>query len=290
MCGIWAIFGANTNLHTICAHNFSKIDHRGPDAWRVEYDKQLKNCCVGFHRLTIVDHTYGMQPMKLHQFPHRMLLCNGELYNCKQLKNEYNLDYETFSDVECIFHLYERFGIEKCVKSLDGVFAFCIVDVPKGKVFLSRDPYGVRPLFRFLSADGVLGACSEAKGLCSVAGDLNGFERKLEPFPPGTFEEYDITENGTVKLVRSERYHRVGDRPHFTPFVPWQDLSNQSHETNIRTLLTWAVRKRLMADRRIGCLLSGGLDSSIVAALLVQEAKQLNLPYKIQVKKKIVRN
>lgn len=59
-------------------------------------------------------------------------------------------------------------------------------------------------------------------GLCSVAGDLNGFERKLEPFPPGTYEEYDITENGTVKLVRSERYHQVGDRPHFTTFVPWQ--------------------------------------------------------------------
>jgi len=46
MCGIWAIFGANTNLHTICAHNFSKIDHRGPDAWRVEYDKQLKVCLL----------------------------------------------------------------------------------------------------------------------------------------------------------------------------------------------------------------------------------------------------
>ncbi|CAG9768313.1 unnamed protein product [Ceutorhynchus assimilis] len=282
MCGIWAIFGTETNLHTVCAHGFNKIEHRGPDAWRVEYDKQLKNCCVGFHRLTIVDCTYGMQPMKLHKFPHRMLLCNGELYNCKELQKEHEFNYETFSDVECIFHLYEKFGIEKCVKSLDGVFAFCIVDIPKKKVFLGRDPYGVRPLFRIFSENGILGVCSEAKGLTAIADDLNGHKKTLEPFPPGTFEEYDLTDKGTAKLVRSERYFTPGMRPLFKPFVPWEELASKKHEENIRKLLTMAVKKRLMADRRIGCLLSGGLDSSLVAALLVQEAKKINLPYKIQ--------
>ncbi|XP_050306890.1 asparagine synthetase [glutamine-hydrolyzing] [Anthonomus grandis grandis] len=282
MCGIWAVFGSETNLHTVCAHAFSKIEHRGPDAWRVEYDKQLKNCCVGFHRLTIVDCTYGMQPMRLHQYPHRMLTCNGELYNCKELKTEHDFNYETFSDVECIFHLYEKFGIEKCIRSLDGVFAFCIVDIPKRKIFLGRDPYGVRPLFRIISENGVLGICSEAKGLTALVTDLNGSKKTLEPFPPGTFEEFDILEKGTVKLVRSERYFNPGDRPFFNTFVPWQDLPQYKHEENIKKLLTMAVRKRLMADRRIGCLLSGGLDSSLVAAILVKETKKINLPYKIQ--------
>ncbi|XP_060517860.1 asparagine synthetase [glutamine-hydrolyzing] [Cylas formicarius] len=282
MCGIWAIFGLDSNLHTVCGNSFTKISHRGPDAWRVEYDRQIKRCCVGFHRLTIVDCTYGMQPMKLHQYPHSMLICNGELYNCKELAKEHSFNYETFSDVECIFHLYKKFGIEKCVKSLDGVFAFCIVDVSKRKVLLGRDPYGVRPLFRILSADGVLGICSEAKGLTGVGDELNGHSKILKPFPPGSYEEYDILENGTVKLVRSETYFLPGVKPSFKTFVPWEDLLPNKHQENIVKLLTMAVKKRLMADRRLGCLLSGGLDSSLVAALLVQEAKKVNLPYKIQ--------
>ncbi|KAL1491267.1 hypothetical protein ABEB36_011887 [Hypothenemus hampei] len=282
MCGIWAIFGSEENLHSVCTHSFSKIGHRGPDAWRIEYDDQIKNCCLGFHRLTIVDCTYGMQPMKLHRYPHRMLMCNGELYNCKKLKAEFDFDYETFSDVECIFHLYENFGIEKCIRNLDGVFAFCLVDIPKKKVFLGRDPYGVRPMFRITSSSGILGVCSEAKGLIGIANNLNGHKKELVPFPPGAFEEYDIQANGTVKLVRAERYFNPGLKPIFQTFVPWEDLPVNHHKENIRTLLTKAVQKRLMADRKIGCLLSGGLDSSLIAALLVQEAKKRSLPYKIQ--------
>lgn len=80
------------------------------------------------------------------------------------MREQFDFKYETKCDVECIFHLYEKFGIEECVKNLDGVFAFCIVDVPNQKVLLARDPYGVRPLFRFHNENGVLGICSEAKG------------------------------------------------------------------------------------------------------------------------------
>ncbi|KAF2900941.1 hypothetical protein ILUMI_05244 [Ignelater luminosus] len=281
MCGIWAVFGLQSNLHEHCGCSFTKITHRGPDAWRVEYDKRIKNCCVGFHRLTIVDCTYGMQPMKLHQYPHSMLVCNGELYNCKRIAEQFDFKYETYSDVECIFHLYQKLGIEECVKNLDGVFAFCLVDVPKRRVLLGRDPYGVRPLFRLHSRNGVLAICSEAKGIASIAEQLNGEGRKLEPFPPGTFEEYELLENGTTKLLHQEIFHKPGDRPSFRPFMPYEDLTNDTL-ANIRELFTMAIRKRLMADRRIGCLLSGGLDSSLVASLLVQEAKRANLPYKIQ--------
>lgn len=84
------------------------------------------------------------------------------------MAEQFDFKYETFSDVECIFHLYQKFGIEQCVKNLDGVFAFCIIDVPNRKVLLGRDPYGVRPLFKVLSRSGVLGVCSEAKGNFSL--------------------------------------------------------------------------------------------------------------------------
>ncbi|CAH1963765.1 unnamed protein product [Acanthoscelides obtectus] len=282
MCGIWAVFGSTSNLHSQCSKTFCKISHRGPDAWRLEYDQRVKNCCIGFHRLTIVDTTYGMQPMKLHKFPYSMLICNGELYNCKKLGQQYGFDYETYNDVECILHLYHKFGIEECVKNLDGVFGFCIIDIGKQKVFLGRDPFGVRPLFTVLNEAGVLGICSEAKGLIEIEYDLKGDRKKLEPFAPGTFEEYDLLENGTVKLVQSKRYFSPGDRPAFEPFILYEDLKPNDHTGNIRKLLISAVRKRLMSDRRIGCLLSGGLDSSLVAALLVKEAKAANVPYKIQ--------
>jgi asparagine synthase (glutamine-hydrolysing) len=283
MCGIWALFlpRAGNILQQQCAENFVKIAHRGPDASRVETDNRVKNACVGFHRLTIVDCTYGMQPMKLHKYPMTILLCNGELYNCKKLEKEEEFNYETFCDVECISHLYHKFGIEGCVKHLDGVFAFILIDMEKKKVFLGRDPYGVRPLFRLTGSAGLLAVCSEAKGLIGLAKEENGEKKSIEPFTPGTFEEYDILENGGAKLVRKQIFHLPGDRPSFQPFILYEELTSDPLE-NIRTLLTSAVKKRLMANRRIGCFLSGGLDSSLIASLLVRAAKEANLPYKVQ--------
>ncbi|KAK9752107.1 Asparagine synthase [Popillia japonica] len=312
MCGIWAIFGLPHLDKSSCFTAFPKITHRGPESWRIEYDQKVKNSYIGFHRLIIVDSTYGMQPMKLHKYPSTTLICNGELYNCKRLAEEFKFDYETLCDVECILHLYNEFGIEKTVKNLDGVFGFCIVDYAKMRVCVARDPYGVRPLFRMRTADGVLGICSEAKGVCvardpygvrplfrmrtadGVLGicseakglvpidkELNGHDRVLEPFPPGTFEEYEILEDGRVKLLQQATYHGPGLKPAFRPFIPYEDLT-EDVLANIRTLFTEAVRKRLMANRRIGCLLSGGLDSSLVPSLVVKLLKEIDYPYTVQ--------
>lgn len=149
---------------------------------------------------------------------------------------------------------------------------------------------------------------------------MKGAAWKIEPFPPGHYEEYSISENGTAKLLKKVQYHKPGDKPSFVTFVPWEsmlngyswlltkslllhlykfsmlqlqmwlkyanilypELSPTDVYKNIRTLMTGAIKKRLMADRQIGCLLSGGLDSSLVAALLVKLAKETNIPYKIQ--------
>ncbi|XP_044268366.1 asparagine synthetase [glutamine-hydrolyzing] [Tribolium madens] len=283
MCGIWALFHPQNGniLLKDCTDNVMKIRHRGPDASRVETDKRVTNGCVAFHRLAIVDCIYGMQPMRLHQFPLTLLICNGELYNCKELEKQQGFKYETYCDVECITHLYHKLGIEGCVKHLDGVFAFCLIDMEKQKVFLGRDPYGVRPLFKLTSSDGMLGICSEAKGIIGLAREENGEKKIIKPFTPGTFEEYDLVKTGGVKLVRKHTFHQPGDKPIFQPFVLYEELTHDPLE-NIRKLLTTAVKKRLMANRRIGCFLSGGLDSSLIASLLVRAAKEVNLPYKIQ--------
>lgn len=281
MCGIWALFGVK-DLDKHYGAGFPKIKRRGPDAWRIEYESALQNCCVGFHRLAINDTTHGMQPMRLHKYPKTMLLCNGELYNCYKVGNEFGYKYETHSDVECIVHMYEEFGFETCVKNLDGVYAICLVDIAKRKVFLARDPYGVRPMFSIHTKDGILGISSEAKGLTSMAKSFNEIDRKVSPFKPGTIAEYDILEDGTTKFVQQKVFHRPGDRPAFVPMIPYEDLKANDHSHNIRKLFISAVEKRLLADRRLGCLLSGGLDSSITASILVQVAKKHKVPYKIQ--------
>lgn len=117
---------------------------------------------------------------------------------------------------------------------------------------------------------------------------MNGGKWKLKQFPPKSYSTYDILEEGRTKLVGTKQYYNIGDIPAFHLFVGPAELSSNIH-ANIRALLTGSVRKRLMADRRIGCLLSGGLDSSLIAALLVKLAKEENLPYKVQVKKKHVK-
>lgn len=86
-----------------------------------------------------------------------------------QLKKHFEFEHQTKVDGEIILHLYNRFGIEKMLSLLDGVFAFVLLDTANRKVYLGRDTYGVRPLFRMLTEDGFLAVCSEAKGTCRGA-------------------------------------------------------------------------------------------------------------------------
>ncbi|CAG9562701.1 unnamed protein product [Danaus chrysippus] len=282
MCGIWATFGINGVANFKCVECLFKIVHRGPDAWRIEQDAREPNIILGFQRLAIVDGLYGMQPMRLHQYPRISLICNGEIYNYRRLKEEHNFSYETNCDVEAIIHLYQQFGIAQAVKSLDGVFAFCLVDGEKRKVYIARDPYGVRPLFKLHDKiNSFMAICSEAKGLVDLR-KISDETASLGQFPPGYFEVYDILDEGKVKLNVTEQYYKPGSAPFFMPYVPKDQLAKLDDYEKTAHLLEAACRKRLMSDRRIGCLLSGGLDSSLITALVMKLAKECKLPYKIQ--------
>jgi asparagine synthase (glutamine-hydrolysing) len=282
MCGIWATFGVEGGLSGTCVKCFSSINHRGPDAWRIEQDAREPLAIFGFQRLAIVDGLHGMQPMRLHAYPRTTLICNGEIYNYKRLQEQHKFPYETKCDVEAIIHTYQNFGIEDTVKNLDGVFAFCLVDGIKRKIYIARDPYGVRPLFRFHDADNdVMAICSEAKGLMGIKQNASK-NSTLEQFPPGHLQVWSITEQGKVKLDYTEQYYKPGGPPRFLPFVPENELKKLNMYEKTAYLLEAACKKRLMAERRIGCLLSGGLDSSLVTALVVKLAKECKLPYKIQ--------
>ncbi|XP_014361967.2 asparagine synthetase [glutamine-hydrolyzing] [Papilio machaon] len=283
MCGIWGTFGMDGGLTPTCIKCFAAIVHRGPDAWRLEQDSREPQAVLGFQRLAIVDGLHGMQPMRLHCFPRLTLICNGEIYNCKRLRDQYNFPYETNCDVEAIIHTYKKFGIADTVNKLDGVFSFCLIDGEARKVYIARDPYGVRPLFKLHDNEkGLMAICSEAKGLMGLKQKASE-SSSLGQFPPGHFEVWSLLDDGKVKLDYNERYFTPGTPPRFVPYVSTEELAklNSLYEKTA-FLLEAACRKRLMSDRRIGCLLSGGLDSSLITALVVKLAKEHKLPYKIQ--------
>ncbi|KAG9279602.1 asparagine synthetase glutamine-hydrolyzing-like isoform X1 [Astyanax mexicanus] len=284
MCGIWALFGSDECLAIQCT-NAMKIAHRGPDAFRFENVNAFTNCCFGFHRLAIVDQLYGMQPLRVKKFPYLWLCYNGEIYNYKLLKEQFEFDYQTRMDGEILLHLYDRFGIEKMSSLLDGVFAFILLDTANRKIFLGRDTYGVRPMFKLLTDDCFLAVCSEAKGLTQITHSMSE-PVKITPFPPGHFEVFNLKLNGKVESVQLERFHCCTEEPKHAEYDDAEQLGKgfalETVKSNIRILFENAVRKRLMAHRRIGCLLSGGLDSSLVAATLVKLSKEQELQYPIQ--------
>eukprot|EP00117_Sycon_ciliatum_P018494 scpid48471/ scgid17079/ Asparagine synthetase [glutamine-hydrolyzing]; Glutamine-dependent asparagine synthetase len=278
MCGIWALFGEFgdiSEIHCQCM----KLTHRGPDAWRLERIGGLPKSCIGFHRLSICSPLTGMQPLQVTHYPQVWLLYNGEIYNAPDLVKEYDLPWERGVDGEVIIHLYKKFGFEKMVTLLDGVFACTVIDVENRFVGVVRDLFGVRPLFHIMDEErGVLALSSEAKGLA----DMKKIGSQAKWFPPGHFRTFRI-ETDTERVVPTcdyTRYNEIGGLDYTR--IPRVTLQDGDILGNIRALLKDAVKKRLMADRRIGCMLSGGLDSSLVTALMVECAKEQGLSYPIQ--------
>ena len=136
---------------------------------------------LGFQRLRIVDTSEaGDQPLQKGKVS---VICNGEIYNFRALKDKYGFQFESGSDCEIIIHLYEKFGsVENFIDQLDEVFAFILHDEGKGETYIGRDPIGVRPIFMGQDANGNYGFASEAKALVSVC-----LSHTIKPFPAGSF-------------------------------------------------------------------------------------------------------
>ena len=265
MCGITALFNSDNYDTDYIKKSFNKGKARGP-----EYTccKTINDVFMGFHRLAIngldeqSHQPISFQKEKCH------LICNGEIYNWKQLKNilDDDINYKSKSDCEIILHLYIKYGIEYTLQILDGVYAFVLLDFQNlncPKAYIARDAYGVRPLFCMTNKnDDVFGYSSEIKMLH----DLNKYNTQhFEQVKPGYF----ITLNFTSK------WEQVGQNRFAAP-----DTITNSYITDnnvfeiIRDSLTTAVKKRVdNTDREIACLLSGGLDSSLITALVARELK-----------------
>ncbi len=249
MCGILAYAGSDLTEDQLIEH-FSLVQPRGPDYSTVA--QVGSDAWLGFHRLAIMDPTpAGNQP-----FYHygASLVCNGEIYNHEALAEEYGLDLTSGSDCEVILHLYRQLGIKRTCELLDGVFCFAIVD--GDQLFVGRDPIGIRPLFigerRTLGGETERLVSSEMKG-------IHAHCDTIEPFPPGHYAEVDLR---TMQMNVCEFYE-----------YSYPALETEDEDQVMRTLrekLIAGVDKRMMSDRPIGCLVSGGVDSSLIAALVAR--------------------
>ncbi|MBT4155255.1 MAG: asparagine synthetase B [Candidatus Marinimicrobia bacterium] len=244
MCGIYFYKGTKHSWESL-ESDVSKIAYRGPD--NTHREMIGNDVLFSFHRLAIMGTTaMGNQPMKHPNDESLTLICNGEIYNYKDLAEKYGLNLVTDSDCEIILCLFKQFGIVKTVQELDGVFMFVIHDANTNQLFAGRDPMGIRPGF-FGSDCGEFMIASEAKPMVNHCSDIM-------PFSPGTWWCSDTPDT-------------------FNPYFHYNGVKIQEHTEEdicdkIHSLLTDAVKKRLMAEREIGCLLSGGLDSSLISALV----------------------
>jgi asparagine synthase (glutamine-hydrolysing) len=246
MCGIFAAISSNSSIEdlTPCVQ---AIQHRGPDDTQIIQANDTT--ILGFHRLAINDlSSAGNQPMSHPQHPHIKLVCNGEIYNYRQLASTHGVTLASGSDCEIILHLYHLLGMEETCKLLDGYFAFVLVD--GDRVFAARDVIGVRSLY--------IGSRDDATYLASELKAIHTLCDTVSQFPAGTWWD-------------GNSFHLYHDLYEKDPHHP----SDENAIASIRQLLEQAVEKRVeTTERPIGCLLSGGLDSSVICALVNQYSKK----------------
>jgi len=246
MCGIAVAYGKNWKY----SHQaLDLIGHRGPDGRAIAY---LDNGYLAHTRLSIVDVEGGNQPIES-AAPAQWLICNGEIYNHPELRARYtDYPYRTHSDSEDILAVYAQHQ-RGTPRQLEGMYAFAVVDADE--LFLARDPLGIKPLY-YGCEDETFYFASEIKALQDIVTDV-------KEFPPGySFSsKHGFIQNYDLQAVMRAIADDAGPVP---------------DTAAVRAALRRSVNSHLMSDVPLGVFLSGGLDSSIIAALVKQEIPNLH--------------
>lgn len=286
MCGLAGVMDLRSERpvdRTVLSAMTATLTHRGPDAGGHFLGGGVG---FGFRRLSIIDVAGSNQPIT-NEDGSVTLICNGEIYNHRELRSTLTARghrFATDGDVEVIVHLYEDKGID-LLGDLRGQFAFALYDRRLRQLFLARDHLGVLPLFYTRTPDDLLIFGSEVKAVLRHPGvrravDLTGLDQVLT-FPglvsPRTmFAGVHSLEPGHCLLVRDgqvrkNRYWDL-DYPRLSEEGPLSTASAETYAEELRTVLAASVSRHLQADVPVGLYLSGGLDSSLIAAM-VNEAE-----------------
>ena len=246
MCSIMG-YCSRSAAFDVFMEGFEKTISRGPDDTRVV---ETGDGILGFHRLSIMGLTpSGMQPFK---YGNSYVVCNGEIYGFEKLKEELSVKYtfESESDCEILLPLYQEYGTDM-FDMIDAEFACIIYDGEAREFIAARDPIGIRPLYYGYDKEGAVIFASEAKNLVGLA-------EKIMPFPPG-------------------HYYKGGQFICYCDIAKVDTVCHDDLETvckSIHDKLVAGVEKRLVADAKVGFLLSGGLDSSLVCAIAAKKSKE----------------
>jgi asparagine synthase (glutamine-hydrolysing) len=247
-----------------------ELTARGPEGTRLLDINGLAH--MGFTRLAINGlNPLGMQPWSSYGV-HWM--CNGEIYNSDALKEEHEIITVSGSDCEVIGHLYNKYAdnLKSLFRSFDGVFAMAIVDEKRDRVIVARDPYGVRPLYMGIVND--LSGNIYTRIFASEMKALYPYCTTVSPILPGTYHTYSLKDATRLHI---EQYHSISwlKNPIFTPAHP---SGLEMACAALRFSLEEAVKKRLMTERPVAALLSGGVDSSLIASLVARQLRELGKP------------
>ena len=256
-----------------------RLTHRGPDDSGIRVEGA---CALGHRRLSIIDVQGGHQPMT-NEDGSLWITYNGEIFNYVELRawlEPRGHRFATQSDTEVILHLYEEKG-EHCVEDLNGQWAFAIWDSRRRKLFLSRDRVGVRPIYYAFAGRDFLFA-SEIKALCTHPGlgrdlDLKTIDQILTfwaPLPPRTIlRQVSELPPGHSMVVDENGNHRVSRywQPDYQPMP--EPVNEERCAEELLALLIDATKIRLRSDVPVGAYLSGGLDSSVITAIVNSIAK-----------------
>jgi asparagine synthase (glutamine-hydrolysing) len=322
MCGIFSLInypntsttfdsGTGSLNNGLIKSEFQKGQARGPESSQLVFN-DAQNYIQGFHRLAINGlNDESNQPLRINEkigdeslrIQNVSLICNGEIYNYKELYQMMGTKGETDSDCEVIIHLYLKYGIDQTLRMLDGVFAFILYT--SDVIYVARDPYGVRPLYYFhqktiinngskTNLNGhcynlndqccnVMGFASELKMLCNIG---NMLESKVNQFPPGHLLQINNLKDfgndfgndfGIWSMTAPIPYHILSFSHNMVTELNVDKLMTQRYLEGIYNHLYSAVKKRyLTTERPIACLLSGGLDSSLIAAIVCDIHKTMD--------------
>jgi asparagine synthase (glutamine-hydrolysing) len=289
MCGIAGIVSTDRQRDIAMRRMLRALAHRGPDGEGIYHEDHVTHdngATLGHRRLSIIDLAGGQQPLQ-NADRSIVLVCNGEIYNYRELRRELERNghvFLTHSDCEVIIGLYERYG-DRVLDRLRGMFAFVLWDVKQRRLLAARDHLGQKPLY-YMHDERGFACASEIKALLAFDGrkprmnlaaldqylalrlidaPLSMFEG-IHKLPPG--HSLVLEAGGTPRI---ERYWRLEQEPKLTGS---EDRLCDELEARIEE----ALRLHLVSDVPVGAFLSGGMDSSLLVAMLARKLGVRQLP------------